>query len=131
MIRQAELKDHPIIESFNPFSGSREEDIMEKRLFVFTQEGLVCGFISMARAGILGRPYIQYLAVSPNSQRIGIASALLSYIEEKYTEQRLFVSTESGNKPMQKLLLKREYTSAGEISGANLNGTNELYYYKS
>ncbi|MBV1919183.1 MAG: hypothetical protein KUG73_00760 [Pseudomonadales bacterium] len=70
MIRQAELKDHPIIELFDLFSGGREEEIMEKRLVVFTQEDLVCGFISMARAGILDRPYIQYLAVSPNSQRI-------------------------------------------------------------
>ena len=31
---------------------------------------------------------------------------------------------------MQNLLAKRAYSSVGEISGANLNGTNELYFFK-
>ena len=130
MIRQADATDYQAIELFDPFSGSREEDIKEGRVFVYIKEGIVCGFISMARAGLLGQPYVQYLAVKPTIRRNGIASSLLVFIEKKHTEQRLFISTESDNNSMKSLLSKRAYVPAGEISGANLNGTNELYYYK-
>jgi ribosomal protein S18 acetylase RimI-like enzyme len=84
----------------------------------------------MVRAGLLGRPYIQYLAIAQVFQRRGIASKLISHIESIYTDKRLFISTESSNNIMQRLLHKLKYIPAGEILGANLNGTKELFYYK-
>jgi len=128
MIRQASINDRQVIESFDPFSGSREQDIKEDRVFIYVEEGEPCGFISMAK--LLGRPYVQYLAVRPAAQRNGVASCLLEFIEEKHNQQRLFISTESDNAPMKTLLSKRAYVPAGEISGANITGTNELYFYK-
>jgi len=130
MIRHAEIGDLPIIKSFDPFSGDRNEDVEEKRVFVYLDGGLVCGYISMARGGLLGRPYIQYLAINGSFQRKGFGSKLLDYVEKTYRAERLFISTESENVGMQNLLAKRAYSSAGEISGANLNGTNELYFFK-
>jgi len=130
MIRLATINDHQSIESFDPFSGSREEDIKEQRIFVHLEGDQVSGYISMARAGLLGRPYIQYLAIAKVFQRRGIASKLISHIESIYTDKRLFISTESSNNIMQGLLHKLKYIPAGEILGANLNGTKELFYYK-
>lgn len=130
MIRQAILADYHMIHSFDYFSGDREEDIQEARVFVHEHGGIVRGYLSMARSGLLGRPYVQYLAVDTNFHRNGVATTLLDYIEKHYCDQRLFISTESGNFPMQALLSKRHYVPAGEISGANLNETVELYYFK-
>lgn len=130
MIRNAVLGDYQMINSFDPSLGVGKEDILENRVFVYLEEGAVCGFLSISRAKFLGRPYVEYLAVKPDSRRKGVASNLLGYVEEKYSSQRLFISTESDNNSMQKLLAKRGYTHAGEISGANLNGTNEIYYYR-
>ena len=130
MIRQATITDYKVINSFDPFSGDRKEDIKEERVFVYEHEGIARGYISMARSGLLGRPYVQYLAVDTTFRRNGIASKLLIHIEGRYCEQRLFISTESSNLPMQNLLSKRLYVPTGDISGANLNKTVELYYFK-
>jgi ribosomal protein S18 acetylase RimI-like enzyme len=130
MIRLASFNDHQSIASFDPFSGSREEDIKEQRMFVYLEGDQVMGYILMARAGLLGQPYIQYLAIAQVFQRRGIASKLISHIESIYTDKRLFISTGSGNNIMQGLLHKLKYIPAGEILGANLNGAKELFYYK-
>lgn len=130
MIKLANLDDLEVIESFDPFGGDRKEDIDEKRVFVFIKSGCARGFISMQRAGLLGRPYVQNLAVDPEFHRLGIASALLEYAEELSSEHRLFISTENSNTSMKTLLLKRNYKYSGKISGANLNGSDELYYFK-
>ena len=102
MIRLASVHDYQSIKTFDPFSGSRKEDVKDQRVFVCLQDGQVSG----------------------------IALRLISHIESRYTNKRLFISTESSNNIMQELLLKLAYVPAGEISGANLNGTKELFYYK-
>ena len=130
MIRIATLSDYDSIHEFDPFSGDREEDIREGRVFIYLKDGVALGFLSLARSGLLGRPYVQYLSVNPVAQRNGVASSLLSFTEEQYDDQRLFISTESDNDPMNNLLSKRQYKAAGGITGANLNGTRELYYYR-
>lgn len=130
MIRLATISDFKAIQSFDPFAGDRSEDISENRVFAYLIGDLVCGFVSMSRAGLLGRPYVQYLAVSIEHQRKGIATALLNHIERLHPNQRLFISTECGNTHMQKLLLNKKYISAGEILMANLNGSKELYYFR-
>lgn len=130
MIKIAEIADLQNIESFDPFSGNRKEDVEEGRVYVYILSGHAIGFISMARSGLLGRSYVQYLAVSPEYRGNNIASKLLGHVEKTFASERLFISTESNNKLMQALLKKRSYIEAGEISGANKNGTRELYYYK-
>ena len=129
MIREATINDYSDFQEFDPFSGDREEDVREGRVFISIKDKVILGFVSMARAGLLGRPYVQYLAVNPIAHRNGVASSLLCFIEEKYSEDRVFISTESTNGPMINLLSKRQYVAAGEIVGANLNGSSELYFY--
>ena len=130
MIRQANLADLNTIKQFDPFPGNRRNDIYENRFFVYLHDHQVCGYLLIAPGEVLGWPLVQYLAIDDNFQRKGIGSKLLAYIEEKYSDARVFISTESNNYNMQKLLAKRDYVSAGEVSGANSNGRNELFYFK-
>ena len=130
MIRLATISDFKAIELFDPFAGDRSEDIDENRVFVYLNGDVVCGFISKSRSGLLGRPYVQYLAVSIDHQRKGIASELLNHMELLHPNQRLFISTECGNTHMQNLLLNKKYIPAGEILRANLNDSKELYYFR-
>ncbi|MBL4607833.1 MAG: GNAT family N-acetyltransferase [Pseudomonadales bacterium] len=130
MIRLANISDVDMVKLIDPFSGDRSEDVKEGRVYIYFVEEDLCGFISMSRAGLLGRPYIQYLAVATSHQQKGIAFELLSYIESKYSDQRLFISTESTNTIMLNLLSKKHYVLAGEIAKANLSGSKEIYYFK-
>jgi ribosomal protein S18 acetylase RimI-like enzyme len=97
MIRHAEITDLYRVKSFDPFYGERSKDVEEKRVFVYLEGGLACGYISMTRGGLLGRPYLQYLAIDSSFQRMGIGYKLLEYVEEVYCAERLFISTESDN----------------------------------
>ena len=130
MIRQANYSDYETVKAIDPFSGDRREDIEEGRVYVYLVGQVLGGFIMISRSGLLGRPYVQYLAVSTSHQRKGIASELLLFVEKIYQGNRLFISTENTNTQMLALLSKHDYIFAGEISEANLNGSKELYFYK-
>ena len=95
MIRLATTSDLPAIALIDPFSGDRDNSVTQKCVFVYLLEKTICGFVSMSSEGLLGRPYIQYLAVQPEYQRQGIAKELLIHIEQLFSKQRLFISTES------------------------------------
>ena len=130
MIRQAKITEYEEVKGIDPFSGDRKEDIEEGRVYIYLKGSVVAGFIVISRSGLLGRPYVQYLAVSTSHQRRGIASELLLFLEKMYQESRLFISTESTNARMLSLLSERNYRFSGEICDANLNGSKELYFYK-
>lgn len=130
MIRVALESDRKDIESFDPFPGDRGLHICEGRVIVSESEEGISGYISLSRDGLLGRPYVQYLAVRRISRRAGVASRLLKQIELQHRGKRLFISTESTNEIMQAFLEKHRYLRAGNISAANRNGSDELYYYK-
>ena len=130
MIRDGAISDFTDICAFDPFAGDRRRDIEEGRVIVFEIHGDVCGFLSLSREGLLGRPYVQYLAVSQNHRRTGIAISLLEHIEFQHKGQRLFISTECTNEAMENLLVKLNYRTAGKISSANLDEADEIYYCK-
>ncbi len=129
MIRPGSSDDLSLILSFDIFAGSRSQEINENRLYIF-ENTTICGYIAEARDGLLGRPYISYLMVAPNYRRKGIASQLLKHLETQHCNERLFISTEEDNQPMLALLKTRGYIQAGVISEANLNGVDEIYFYK-
>ncbi len=130
MIRIGQASDIPEIQEINPFAGSREDEIQDGRLSIFDCLGSVAGFIVESKRGLLGRPYIEYLAVSESHRRKGLALELISAIESKHYGKRLFISTESTNAAMLSLLEKCGYIHSGTISNANLSGADELYFFK-
>lgn len=130
MIREAQSGDLQAIESFDVFGGNRSLDLKDGRLFVSVCDGLVSGFGVLSQHGLLGRPYLDYLVTHPSHRRQGVASRIVEYVELLHAGERFFVSTEHNNVPMLALLKKRGYLQAGTISGANHDGSDEVYFYK-
>lgn len=130
MIRAGVPSDVAAVEEINPFSGSRESEIDEGRLTVILCSGSVAGFAVESKKGLLGRPYIEYLAVGKEYRRKGLALELIKAIELKHSGKRLFISTEASNSAMLSLLEHSGYIHSGTISKANLSGADELYFFK-
>ncbi|MDJ0594806.1 MAG: GNAT family N-acetyltransferase [Pleurocapsa sp. MO_226.B13] len=131
MIRLGKLEDLIQIDAFDEFGGDRQKEIVEKCLQVFVTDTKITGYITaIEKSSIFGHPLITFLCVHPQYRRQGIASALLSEIERKYSDRQLFISTESNNSIMLDLIKNRNYTRSGSLSGLNDDGSDEVYFYK-
>jgi ribosomal protein S18 acetylase RimI-like enzyme len=132
MIRPGKQDDVALIDPFDPFGESREEEISEGRLHVFENEhGEPVGYISVAGYRFHGFLYITFLLVHPDHLRKGIASDLLRHVEGLNAGQRLFISTEADNQPMLALLKRESYKWSGALGGLNAHsGVEEVFFYK-
>ena len=131
MIRNGRREDFKQIDAFDLFGGDRQQEISEQRLQVFITDTKVTGYISVVEeSSLFGHPLITFLCVHPEYRRLGIASALLSKVEQKYRDRQLFISTESNNSIMLNLIGNREYRRSGSLSGLNEDGSDEVYFYK-
>lgn len=61
------------------------------------------------------RPFISLLFIEEPARRHGLASALMSAAERKYSGRQLFTSTTQSNLRMQTLLQRRSYLPAGVV----------------
>lgn len=88
-------------------------------------------YLSTARSGLIGHPFVTYVCVAESCRRTGVASALLDAVEHEYAGKRLFISTESGNHRMLALLDRRGYIPAGDVSGLNdaHSGADERFFF--
>lgn len=131
MIRCGKPEDLDQIDAFDRFEGNRQKEMLEKCLQVYILDNAVVGYITaIENSSIFGHPLITFLCVHPQYRRQGIASALLSEIEQKYSDRQLFRSTESNNAAMLNLIVRRKYTRSGSLSGLNDDGSDEIYFYK-
>ena len=131
MIRYGKQEDLVQIDAFDKFGGEREQEIAARGLQVYVLGDVVVGYITAIKESCLcGYPLITFLCVHPQYRRRGIASALLSEIEQKYSDRKLFISTESNNLTMLNLIKKRRYKRSGSLSGLNDDGSDEIYFYK-
>ena len=131
MIRLGKPEDLIQINAFDEFGGDREQEIAEKRLQVYISDNTVVGYITaIEESSLFGHPLISFLCVHPQYRRQRIASALLSEIEQEYSDRQLFISTESNNPIMLDLIRNRKYTRSGYLSGLNDDGADEVYFYK-
>lgn len=131
MIRSGTIKDLQQIDAFDEFGGNREHEIAKNRLQVYLIDNKVVGYISsIDRSCLCGHPLISFLCIHSDYRRQGIASKLLTGIEAQYSNQKLFISTESNNPIMLNLISKRNYVLAGSLAGINDDGSDEVYFYK-
>ena len=131
MIRYGKQEDLAQLDTFDIFGGDRQQEILEQRLQVYILKNKVSGYISLIENSCLfGHPLITFLCVHPQYRRQKIASKLLSVVEQKYIDQKLFISTESNNSIMLNLIKNREYILSGSLSGLNDDGSDEVYFYK-
>ncbi|MHB8377293.1 MAG: GNAT family N-acetyltransferase [Dehalococcoidia bacterium] len=75
------------------------------------------------------RPFVALLAVRPEAQRRGVASALLRHIEVLCGGDRLFTSTNASNTAMQRLCDALGFVRSGIIDNLD-DGDPELVYCK-
>ena len=131
MIRDGKREDLEQIDAFDEFGGDRQREIRERCLQVYILDNTVVGYIStVEESSLFGHPLITFLCIHPKYRRQGIASALLSEIEQRYSDRQLFISTESNNLIMLNLIEKRGYTRSGSLSGLNDDGSDEVYFYR-
>ena len=129
-VRLGQPPDEPLIRSFDEFKNRRAQELAEERLFVWTDGTEPVGYVTMARDGFIGHPYVEFLCVHPDYRRRGIASTLLLHCETQHAGRRLFISTESNNATMLALLEARGYVGAGSVSGANRDGSDEVFFFR-
>ncbi|WP_340008930.1 GNAT family N-acetyltransferase [Paenibacillus sp. FSL K6-0276] len=73
--------------------------------------------------------FIQLAIVNPNFRRLGIASALIRYIEEHCPTSKLFTSTNESNTVMQQVCLSLGFVRSGIIENLD-DGDPEWIYFK-
>lgn len=131
MIRLGILADLNQIDAFDIFAGDRSREIAEQCLRVYLVEDKPVAYITTVENSCLcGHPLISFLCVHPEYRRQGIASQLLTEVETKYKHQKLFISTESNNSTMLKLIKQRNYLMAGSLAKINDDGSDEVYFYQ-
>ncbi len=114
-IRIAVQTDANSINEFDIFSGSRENEIINEEIWVYESGQFIAGYLTFNRS-FYGKPFIQFLCIRENFRRQGIAEKLIHHIETICDESKLFISTESDNLPMLKLLDKNRYKMVGFIN---------------
>lgn len=73
--------------------------------------------------------FIQLVIVNPNFRRLGIAGALIRYIEEHSPTPKLFTSTNESNTIMQQVCLSLDFVRSGIIENLD-DGDPEWVYFK-
>jgi GNAT superfamily N-acetyltransferase len=73
--------------------------------------------------------FIQLVIVNPNFRRLGIAGALMRYIEEHSPTPKLFTSTNESNTIMQQVCLSLDFVRSGIIENLD-DGDPEWVFFK-
>lgn len=73
--------------------------------------------------------FIQLVIVNPNFRRLGIAGALMRYIEEHSPTSKLFTSTNESNTIMQQVCLSLDFVRSGIIENLD-DGDPEWIFFK-
>ena len=126
--RIAVAADLPSIAAFDPWQMVTPQTIAVGECFVAGTGDTVEAY-AIRTHWFHGRPFVSMLFVRPESRRSGLGSALLAHLESICNRDRLWISTNSGNTPMQQLLQKRGYENCGIIE--KLDPIPELIFSKS
>lgn len=131
MIRLGTHDDLQQIDIFDEFGGDRIQEINDHHLIVYVIGRQVVGYIATIPSSCLcDHPLISFLCVHPQYRRQKIASKLLAEAEKKYSNKKLFISTESNNQIMLDLIQQRNYIMAGSLANINDDGSDEVYFYQ-
>jgi ribosomal protein S18 acetylase RimI-like enzyme len=102
--------------------------VQSRECHVFEREGVVVGYITLRSKTFIGRDFVDLLAVSPDAQRQGIATALLHYVLAISSTPQTFTSTNKSNLAMIRLLEKDGWSFSGRLEGID-EGDPEFVYY--
>ena len=127
--RTAIVSDYPIISKYDEFLGDRRLDMQQNSLLVADCGELsAIAFLKISPNACFGWPLLEILMVKPSEQRAGVGSEFVKHLIDKSSYLKLFVSTESSNEGMQRLLAKVGAEEVGFIDRLNFNGEREKIY---
>ena len=134
-IRDAMLSDVPGIYAVDYMAAeevSRRQQIQD---WVASGEGivavvddLVTGYAALEYT-FFGCGFIAMVMVKKESRRSGIATALITRLEQTCKTEKLFTSTNESNRSMQALLKSMSYEASGTVYNLD-DGDPELFYFK-
>ncbi|PID64081.1 MAG: hypothetical protein CSB44_00140 [Gammaproteobacteria bacterium] len=128
-IRPARFDDYPRIISYDVFLGDRRLDIQRGELYVCdTENSSAVGYMKITRNQFLDWPLLAALCVDTKFRRRGFGTALLNHAQGLETAIRMYLSTETGNKAMLRLLEKAGAQRIGYLDKLNLNDERELFF---
>ena len=134
-IREAMLSDVSSIYSIDHMAaneGNRRQHIQDwvdaGQAIVAIIDATVVGY-SVLEYTFFGYGFIAMLIVRKESRRKGVATALVTRLEELCETEKLFTSTNESNKPMQALMKSMSYEPSGILYNLD-DGDPELFYLK-
>lgn len=112
--------------------GSRRKHIREwvetEQAIVAVIDDVVVGYAALEYT-FFSQGFIAMLMVYKGSRRKGVATALITRLEETCQTDKLFTSTNESNKPMQALMQSMLYEPSGTVYNLD-EGDPELFYVK-
>ncbi len=88
--------------------------------------GQVTGYCVTGRT-FFGQAFVTMLMVAENTRGLGVGAHLLLDAQQRRTTPKLFTSTNLSNQPMQRLLARLGWQSAGIVYGLD-DGDPELFF---
>lgn len=112
--------------------GNRRQHIREwvsaGNAIVAVINDVVVGY-AVVENTFFGHGFISMLMVEKESRRKGVATTLVTRLEERCETDKLFTSTNESNKPMQALMQSMSYEPSGTVYNLD-DGDPELFYFK-
>ena len=134
-IREATSSDVPAmcaVDHMAAEEGSRRQHIRDwvnaGQAIVAVIENTVVGYSALEYT-FFDYGFIAMLMVRKESRRMGVATALVTRLEELCETDKLFTSTNESNKPMQALMKNLSYEPSGTVYNLD-EGEPELFYVK-
>lgn len=91
-------------------------------------DDVVCGYAALEYT-FFNYGFITMLIVRKESRRNGVATELITQLQERCETEKLFTSTNESNKPMQALLQAMSFEPSGTVYNLD-EGDPELFYVK-
>lgn len=104
------------------------ERVSEGNAVVAVIDDVVVGY-AVLEYTFFGQGFISMLMVEKESRRKGVATTLVTRLEERCETDKLFTSTNESNKPMQALMQSMSYEPSGTVYNLD-DGDPELFYVK-
>lgn len=127
-IRPCEMRDYPVLKSFDEFMGDRRIDMQQGNLLVATLEDAVVGYAKVAPSEFMGWPLLSIVCVLPSARRRGIGRDLVEGAKLAAQWLRLYTSTEASNVPMRSLLQICGAREIGFSDSLNMSGEREILF---
>lgn len=112
-------------EHFNFIQGC----ITARRCYAALTKDRPVGYAIMDES-FFGHAFISHLLVHPDYRRQGIGYRLLRYLEKQADSEKLFISCEQSNQPVQKLFEKLGFAPSGRIEHLNEHDAELIFYKK-